>query len=280
MSIKNYKPYTPSRRTMSTTDFSTLTKKRPEKSLTKYKKQKAGRARTGTVTIRHRGGGNKRKHREIDFKQQDYDITAIVKAVEYDPNRSAFIALLTYSNGKKSYIIATKKMKVGDEIVSSRKKIEIKNGNRTILKHMPLGTEIHNVEIEVGRGAVRARSAGTYATVVAHDGEYTQIKFPSGEVRNVNSECSATIGTVSRGDHNNIVIGKAGRKRWQSKRPTVRGKAMNPVDHPHGGGEGRSPIGLRRPKTKWGKPALGVPSRKQVKFSDRFIIKPRKNRKK
>jgi large subunit ribosomal protein L2 len=277
MAIKSYKPTTPPRRYMTTIDFSVLTKKKPEKSLLLPPKKRGGKSKaTGMITVRHRGGGNKRKYRIIDFKRDKYDIKAKVIALEYDPNRSAFIALLQYEDGEKRYIIAPHQIKVGDEVISSKNKIEAKIGNRMLLKYIPLGSFVYDVELVPGKGARLVRSAGNLAQLIALEGKYAQLRLPSGEIRNILSSCSATIGQVSNPDHENIEIGKAGRKRWKGIRPTVRGKAMNPVDHPHGGGEGRSPIGLIHPKTPWGKPALGVKTRKKGKKSDKLIIKRRK----
>lgn len=277
MAIKTYKPITPSRRYMTTVDFSILTKKKPEKSLLLPPKRRTGRSKsTGEITVRHRGGGNKRKYRIIDFKRDKYDVKAKVSALEYDPNRSAFIALLQYEDGEKRYIIAPHQIKVGDEVISSKNKLEAKIGNRMPLKYIPLGSFIYDVELLPGKGAQMVRSAGNMAQLMALEGKYAQLRLPSGEIRNILSDCCATIGQVSNPEHENIEIGKAGRKRWKGIKPEVRGKAMNPVDHPHGGGEGRSPIGLIHPKTPWGKPALGVKTRKKGKASDKLIIKRRK----
>lgn len=277
MAIKSYKPTTPSRRYMKTVDFSILTEKRPEKSLLLPPKKRAGKSiSTGRITVRHRGGGSKKKYRLIDFKRDKYNMKAKISALEYDPNRSAFIALLKYEDGEKRYIIAPHQIKVGDEIVSSKEKLEAKPGNRMPLKHMPLGSFVYDVELLPGKGAQMVRSAGNLAQFMALEGKYAQLRLPSGEIRNVLADCFATIGQVSNPDYENIEIGKAGRQRWKGIRPTVRGKAMNPVDHPHGGGEGRSPVGLVYPKTPWGKPALGVKTRKKGKASDKLIIKRRK----
>jgi large subunit ribosomal protein L2 len=262
---------------MKTTDFSILTKKKPERSLVLPPRKRTGRSKsTGEVTMRHRGGGNHRKYRLIDFKRDKYDIAAEVSALEYDPNRNAFIALLKYQDGEKRYIIAPHSIKIGARLTSSKGKLEAKIGNRMPLKYMPLGSFVYDVELTPGRGAQMVRSAGNLAQFMAMEGKYAQLRLPSGEIRNVLASCFATIGQVSNPDYENIEIGKAGRKRWKGIRPTVRGKVMNPVDHPHGGGEGRSPIGLVHPKTPWGKPALGAKTRKKKKISDKLIIKRRK----
>jgi len=273
--IKFYKPTTPSRRKMSIVSTKELTKKRPERSLIKIKKKRSGRSR-GKITVRHQGGGEKRYYRIMDFKRNKFDIKAKVIALEYNPNCSAWIALLEYEDKEKRYIIAPNELKVGDEVMSSKSQAEIKVGNCLPLKCIPTGIVVHNVELQPGKGGKIIRSAGTAALIQAMEGKYTQLKMPSKEIRIVLSECLATIGRVSNVDHNNIRIGKAGRMRHMGIRPTVRGKAMNPVDHPHGGGEGQCPIGLKHPKTPWGKPALGVKTRKKKKWSNKFIIKRRK----
>lgn len=277
MPIKVYKPTTPARRKTSVLINKDAAKKRPEKSLTKIIKKKAGRSH-GTIAVRHKGGGAKRFYRIIDFKRNKFDIPAKVEAIEYDPNRNAAIALLKYEDGEKRYIIAPEGLKAGNEVVSSRSKTEIKAGNCMPLEHIPAGSVIHNVELMPGRGAGVVRSAGGSATVMGHEGKYVQIKMPSGEVRLFFKTCLATIGQVSNADFRNVRIGKAGRKRHMGIRPTVRGKVMNPVDHPHGGGEGRQPIGLVHPKTPWGKSALGVKTRKKNKWSDKFIVSRRKRK--
>lgn len=277
MSIKSYKPTTPSRRYITNIDFRELARKKPEKSLLRPLKKKAGRSKTqGRITIRHRGGGHKRKYRVVDFKRTRFEQEAEVRSIEYDPNRSAFIALIEYKDGKKSYILAADGLAKGDKIIASKNKQEARPGNRMPLKYYLPGNFVYNIELEPGRGGQIVRAAGSGAQIMSHEGKYTQIKLPSGEIRNVLSECLASCGRVSNPDHGNIVFGKAGRKRWKGIRPTVRGKAMNPVDHPHGGGEGRSPVGLVHPKTPWGRPALGVKTRKKGKKSDRLIIKRRK----
>lgn len=277
MAIKTYKPVTPTRRYLKTVDYSSLTKKKPEKSLTTEIKKRTGRSRsTGRITVRHRGGGNKRKYRIIDFKRNKYNIEAEIIALEYDPNRTSFIALLKYTDGEKRYVIAPNSLKVGNKVLSSEKKIEAQIGNRMPLKYIPMSTYIHDIEMVPGQGGKIARSAGSQVQLMALEGKYAQLKLSSGEIRNILSECMATVGQVSNIDHENIEIGKAGRKRWLGIRPTVKGKSMNPVDHPHGGGEGHSPIGLIHPKTPWGKPALGVKTRKRKRKSSKLIIKRRK----
>ena len=252
-----------------------LTKKKPEKGLLLPLKKRAGRARSGKITIRHRGGGVKRLYRILDFGEEKLGIPAKVIALEYDPNRSAFIALLQYQDGEKRYRLAPKDLKIGDEIVASDK-AEIKIGNRIKLKNIPVGTQIFNIELEPGKGGKLAKGAGTSAKVLAQEGKLTHLEMPSSEIRRIPQECFATIGQVSHAEHRFERIGKAGRTRLKGRRPVVRGTAMNPCDHPHGGGEGRSPIGLKYPKTPWGKPALGVKTRKKRKWTDKFIIKRRK----
>jgi large subunit ribosomal protein L2 len=276
MGIKIYKPTTAGRRKSSVDDFSDITKKEPEKSLIVIKKEKSGRNNQGRITVRHRGGGVKRFIRIIDWRQDKYDIPATIEAIEYDPARGARIALIKYKTGEKAYIIAPLGIKVGDEIMSSLNPIEIKVGNRMPLKYIPLGLMVHNVELQPKQGAKLARGAGVGVQIMAIEDKYAHLKLPSGEIRKVSKECSATIGLVSNPDYRLVRLGKAGRKRLKGKRPEVRGKAMNPVDHPHGGGEGHCPIGLKHPKTPWGKPALGVKTRKKHKYSDKFIIKRRK----
>lgn len=279
MAIKIYKPTTPSRRKMSVVSSIDLSKKKPEKRLTKAKKGKAGRGNTGRVTVRHKGGGAKRKLRTIDFKGDKFDIPAKVKTIEYDPNRNARIALLIYADGEKRYIIAPLGLKVGDEIFSSQKNFKLKIGNRYPLTLIPPGIMVHNVELETGKGGKLARAAGNGITLMVIEGKYAQLKMPSGEIRLVPKECLATIGQVSNPEHRSIRWGKAGRMRHKGIRPTVRGKAMNPVDHPHGGGEGGSPIGLKKgPKNIYGKKALGVKTRKAHRVSDKLIVKRRKKR--
>jgi len=276
--MKKYKPTTPSRRQMTTKDFSILTKKKPEKKLLKSLKKRAGRGNTGRITVRHKGGGSKRLYRIIEFGQKRLDIKAKVIALEYDPNRTAFLALLEYPDGEKKYIIAPNNLKVGDEIIFSEKAL-LSTGNRMKLKNILVGTIVHNIELEPGRGGKLARGAGTGATVLAHENEFCHLKMPSSEIRKILGECFASIGEVSCPEHRFVKIGKAGRSRHKGKRPTVRGSAMAVSDHPHGGGEGRAPIGLKHPKTPWGKPARGVKTRKKRKKSNKFIIKRRKKKK-
>ncbi len=275
MAIKRYQPNTPGRRHASVILEKGLSKKRPPKSLIQIIRKTGGRNQQGKITVRHRGGGHKRYYRIIDFKRALFDQPATVLTQEYDPNRSAFISLIQYPNGKKSYIIAPADLKEGDIIMSSKNKIEIKPGNRMPLKHIPLGIPIYDIELYPGSGGQIVRSAGNTASMMSLEGKYVQVRLPSGEIRNFYINCLATVGSVSNADYKNIRYGKAGRKRWLGIKPTVRGKVMNPVDHPHGGGEGRSPIGLKHPKTPWGKPALGVKTRKNKK-SNRLIIKHRK----
>ncbi|MDX1607645.1 MAG: 50S ribosomal protein L2 [Candidatus Spechtbacterales bacterium] len=277
MGVKRHKPTTPGRRGMITTDYGELTKKEPEKSLTRSLHRKKGRSH-GKISTRHKGGGSKRLYRDIDFKQDQVGDTLTIKALEYDPNRTAFIALVQNQEGVKRYILAYDKAKVGDELKIAEK-APIKPGNRMKIKNIPVGTLVHNIEIKPGRGGQMARSAGSYAKVMAHDEGHTQLTMPSTEVRVVSSNGFATIGTVSHSSHREEVVGKAGKNRRRGKRPHVRGSAMNPVDHPHGGGEGRAPVGLKYPKTPWGKNAYGVKTRKPNKYSDRYIIKRRKKKK-
>ncbi|WP_054697790.1 50S ribosomal protein L2 [Syntrophomonas palmitatica] len=274
MAIKKYKPTTPSRRQMTALSFAELTKKEPEKSLTQPLKSKAGRNAQGRLTVRHHGGGHKRLYRIIDFKRNRDDIPAKVAAIEYDPNRSANIALLHYADGRKAYIIAPNNLKVGDTVVSGPES-DIKVGNTLPLKAIPVGSLIHNIELRPGKGGQLVRSAGTVAQLMAKEGNYAHVRLPSGEVRLVHVNCRATIGQVGNLDHENVTIGKAGRSRWMGIRPTVRGSVMNPVDHPHGGGEGRAPIGRKYPVSPWGKIAIGGKTRKK-KPSDKMIVKKRK----
>ena len=277
MAVKSYKPTTPSRRQMTVTDFSVLSKVEPEKSLLAPVKSKSGRNSYGRITVRHRGGANRRKYRIIDFKRDKFDIPAQVMTLEYDPNRSAHIALLQYEDGEKRYIIAPNGLKVGDTVVSSTT-ADIKPGNALPLANIPVGTFIHNIELYPGKGAQLARAAGIMAQLMAKEGAYALIRLPSGELRNVPQECMATIGQVGNLEHENINIGKAGRKRHMGWRPTVRGSVMNPCDHPHGGGEGKSPIGRPGPVTPWGKPALGYKTRSKHNRSDKFIVKRRNDK--
>ena len=274
MAIKNYKPTTPSRRNMSVVDYSGLTKKAPEKSLLEPLKKKSGRNSYGRITVRHHGGGNRRKYRVIDFKRQKFDVKATVQSLEYDPNRTSFIALIQYEDGEKSYIIAPKGLKVGDTVVSG-KNADIKVGNALPLENIPTGTFVYNIELYPGRGAQFARAAGNMAQLMAKENKMALLRLPSGELRNVPIACMATIGEVSNEDHQNVKIGKAGRKRNMGIRQTVRGSVMNPNDHPHGGGEGKAPIGRPGPVTPWGKPTLGYKTRKKNKKSNKFIVKRR-----
>ncbi len=274
MAIKVYKPTTNARRNMSVTDYSGLSKVEPEKSLLAPIKKNAGRNSYGRITVRHRGGGNRRKYRIIDFKRQKFDVTGTVLTLEYDPNRSAFIALVQYEDGEKTYIIAPNGLKVGDKIVAGES-ADIKPGNALPLQNIPTGTFIHNVELYPGRGAQLARAAGNMAQLMAKENGLALLRLPSGELRNVPINCMATIGQVSNTDHENVKVGKAGRKRNMGWRPTVRGSVMNPNDHPHGGGEGKSPVGRPGPVTPWGKPALGYQTRAKKKASNKFIVKRR-----
>lgn len=269
-----YKPITPGRRQMTKEDFSILTKKEPEKSLLLRIPKSGGRSNSGRITVRHRGGGARKLYRMIDFGQEKLNIPAKVSAIEYDPNRTAFIMLLEYQDGSKRYRIAPHDIKVGDEVICADS-AELKIGNRMKLKNIPVGTQVYDIELQPGKGGQMARAAGSSATVVAHEGKYTHLSMPSGEVRKVLNECFASIGQVSRIGYKYKQLGKAGKTRHKGRRPTVRGSAMNPVDHPHGGGEGRAPIGLKYPKTPWGKPALGVKTRKR-RWTDKYIIKRRK----
>ena len=274
MAIKHYQPTTNGRRNMTTMDYSELSKVAPERSLLEPLKKNAGRNSYGRITVRHRGGGNRRKYRVIDFKRNRFDIPATVKTLEYDPNRSAFIALVEYEDGVKSYIIAPQDLKVGDVIVSGPN-ADIKPGNALPLANIPVGTFIHNIELYPGKGAQLARSAGNMAQLMAKENGMALLRLPSGELRNVPANCMATVGVVSNPEHANVNYGKAGRKRHMGVRPSVRGSAMNPVDHPHGGGEGKSPVGHAGPMTPWGKPALGLKTRKHKKASDKLIVKRR-----
>jgi len=273
MAIKNYKPTSPARRNMSVTDYSVLSKVEPEKSLLAPLNKKSGRNSYGRITVRHRGGGNRNKYRLVDFKRRNFDVVGIVKTLEYDPNRSAHIALVEYEDGTKSYIIAPVGLKIGYKVVSGPN-ADIKPGNALPLVNIPVGTFVHNVELYPGKGAQLARSAGNMAQLMAKENGMALLRLPSGELRNVPENCMATIGQVSNIDHENVKIGKAGRKRNMGWRPTVRGSVMNPNDHPHGGGEGKSPVGRPGPVTPWGKPALGYKTRKNTR-SDRLIVRRR-----
>ena len=277
MSIKFYKPTTNARRNMSVTDYSELSKVAPERSLLVSLKKNSGRNSYGRITVRHRGGGVRTKYRIIDFKRDKFDVPATVKSIEYDPNRSAFIALLEYEDGEKRYILQPVGLKVGDTVVAGTG-ADIKPGNALPLTNIPVGTVVHNVELYPGRGGQLARAAGNSAQLMAKEGGYALLRLPSSELRNVPVSCMATIGQVGNIDHENVKIGKAGRKRHMGWRPTVRGSVMNPNDHPHGGGEGKSPIGRPGPVTPWGKPALGYKTRKTKKSSDKLIIKRRNDK--
>ncbi len=274
MSIKLYKPTTNARRDMSVTDYSELSKVAPERSLLVPMSNKSGRNSYGRITVRHRGGGNRRKYRIIDFKRDKFGVAAEVLTLEYDPNRSAHIALVKYEDGEKRYIIAPAGLKVGDKVMAGPE-ADIKPGNALPLINIPTGTFVHNVELYPGRGGQLARAAGNAAQLMAKEGPYALLRLPSGELRNVPNGCMATVGVVGNTDHENVKIGKAGRKRHMGWRPTVRGSVMNPNDHPHGGGEGKSPIGRPGPVTPWGKPALGYKTRKTKKASDKLIVKRR-----
>ena len=274
MGIKVYKPYTPSSREKTCLDFSTLTKVKPEKSLVVSSHRARGRNNNGRITIRHKGGGHKRRYRLIDFKRNKVNIPGQVVSIEYDPNRNANIALINYSDGEKRYILHPEKLTVGSTILAGEKS-EIKIGNALPLANIPLGTDVHNIELLPGKGGQLVRAAGTSAKILAKENEYVILRLSSKEIRLFKQECFATIGRVSNSEIYNVVLGKAGRKRWLGVRPSVRGSVMNPVDHPHGGGEGRCPIGKPRPLTPWGKPALGIKTRKRKNKSDIFIIRSR-----
>ncbi|MEK9677976.1 MAG: 50S ribosomal protein L2 [Rhodospirillaceae bacterium] len=273
MALKNYKPTSPGRRSLVLVDKSDLWSGKPEKSLTEGLRSKGGRNNKGRITMRRRGGGHKRRYRVVDFKRQRYDVPATVERLEYDPNRSAFIALITYEDGEKSYILAPQRLQPGDTVISGER-VDIKPGNALPMSNIPVGTIIHNVEMKVGGGGQIARSAGTYVQLIGKDQGYAQLRLTSGEIRMVRAECMATIGAVSNPDQANTKLGKAGRKRWLGKRPQVRGVAMNPVDHPHGGGEGRT-SGGRHPVSPWGKPTKGKRTRNNKK-TDRLIMRRRK----
>ena len=277
MGIKKYRPYTPSRRHMTSSAFEEITKSTPEKSLVVALKKNSGRNNQGKITVRHRGGGYKVKYRMIDFKRNKDGIPATVASVEYDPNRTANIALLNYADGEKRYILAPTGLKVGDKLMSGET-AEIRIGNSLKMKDMPVGSTIHNLEMKPGKGGQLVRAAGMSAQLMAKEGKYATVKLPSGEMRLLPIDCRATIGQVGNDDHELIKIGKAGRKRHMGIRPTVRGSVMNPNDHPHGGGEGRSPIGRPNPCTPWGKPALGYKTRKKNKQSNKYIVRTRKQK--
>ncbi len=273
MALKTHKPTTPSRRGLVLVDRSRLWKGKPEKTLIEGKSQKGGRNNGGRITMRHKGGGHKRTYRHVDFKRAKFDMPATVERIEYDPNRTAYIALITYDDGEKTYILAPQRLEPGDKVVAADK-ADIKPGNAMPMRSIPVGTIIHNVEMKPGKGGQIARSAGTYVQLVGRDAGYAQLKLASGEMRRVRAECMATIGAVSNSDQQNIKLGKAGRNRWLGRRPTVRGVAMNPIDHPHGGGEGRT-SGGRHPVTPWGKPTKGKRTRNN-KATDKYIIRRRK----
>ncbi|MBQ7120666.1 MAG: 50S ribosomal protein L2 [Clostridia bacterium] len=277
MSIKVYKPTSNARRDMSVTDYSELSKVAPERSLLVSLKKNSGRNSYGRITVRHRGGGQRRKYRIIDFKRDKFDIPATVASIEYDPNRSSFIALLQYEDGEKRYILQPAGLKVGDTVLAGTS-ADIKPGNALPLTNIPVGTIVHNVELYPGRGGQLARAAGNSAQLMAKEGVYALLRLPSGELRNVPANCMATVGQVGNTDHENVKVGKAGRKRHMGWRPTVRGSVMNPCDHPHGGGEGKSPIGRPGPVTPWGKPALGYKTRNTKKSSDKLIVKRRNDK--
>ena len=275
MGIKTYRPYTPSRRNMTMSTFEEITKKTPEKSLLAKKKKNAGRNSYGRITVRHQGGGNRQKYRIIDFKRKKDDMPATVIGIEYDPNRTSNIALIKYEDGTLNYILAPLGLKDGDKVISGAKS-DIKIGNCLPIENIPVGTLIHNIELNPGQGGKLVRTAGGEAQLMAKEGKYAHVRLPSGEMRLVLAKCRATIGTIGNTDHGNIKLGKAGRKRHMGIRPTVRGSVMNPCDHPHGGGEGRAPVGHAGPLTPWGKPALGYKTRQKNKKSDKFIVKRRK----
>ncbi|AFZ45257.1 LSU ribosomal protein L2P [Halothece sp. PCC 7418] len=275
MSIRSYRPYTPGTRQATVSDFAEITRSKPEKSLTKYKHRKKGRNNRGVITSRRRGGGHKRRYRQIDFRRNKHNIPAEVISVEYDPNRNARISLVQYEDGEKRYILWPADLKVGDSIISGDD-APFEVGNAMPLSRIPLGTEVHNIELMAGKGGQIVRAAGTAAQVVAREKGYVTLKLPSREVRMVREECLATIGRVGNAEHRNLTLGKAGRARHLGRRPKVRGSVMNPVDHPHGGGEGRAPIGRPSPLTPWGKPTLGAKTRKAKKNSDKLIVRRRK----
>lgn len=277
MAMKHFKPYTPSRRNMTVSDFSEVTKKTPEKSLLAKKSKNAGRNSYGRITVRHQGGGNRQKYRIIDFKRAKDDMSATVLGIEYDPNRSANIALIQYEDGEKAYILAPQGLKDGDKVISGEA-VDIKAGNCMPISSIPVGTLIHNIELNPKQGGKLVKAAGQSAQLMAKEGKYAHVRLPSGEMRLVLSKCRATIGVIGNSDHENVKLGKAGRKRHMGVRPTVRGSVMNPVDHPHGGGEGRAPVGHAGPMTPWGKPALGYKTRNKKKQSNKFIVKRRNSK--
>ena len=275
MGMKHFNAYTPSRRNMTVSDFAEITKKTPEKSLLAKKKEKAGRNSYGRITVRHQGGGNRQKYRIIDFKRRKDNMEATVIGIEYDPNRSANIALIQYEDGEKAYILAPQGLTDGDKVISGET-ADIKVGNCMPIDSIPVGTLIHNIELNPGQGGKLVRTAGQSAQLMAKEGKYATLRLPSGEMRKVLAKCRATVGVIGNSDHENVKIGKAGRKRHMGWRPEVRGSVMNPVDHPHGGGEGKAPVGHAGPMTPWGKPALGYKTRNKKKSTNKFIVKRRK----
>ena len=275
MGIKTYRPYTPSRRNMTSLTNDEITKKSPEKSLLEVKKKNAGRNSYGRITVRHQGGGNRQKYRIIDFKRKKDNMEATVIGIEYDPNRTSNIALIEYADGERAYILAPVGLTDGDKVVSGEN-VDIKPGNCLPIENIPVGTLIHNIELNPGQGGKMVKAAGGEAQLMAKEGTYAHIRLPSGEMRLVRAKCRATIGTIGNTDHSNVKLGKAGRTRHMGVRPTVRGSVMNPVDHPHGGGEGRAPVGHSGPLTPWGKPALGYKTRKKNNRTDKYIVKRRK----
>ena len=275
MAMKHFKPYTPSRRNMTVSDFSEVTKKTPEKSLLAKKRKNAGRNSYGRITVRHQGGGNRQKYRIVDFKRDKDNMEATVIGIEYDPNRSANIALIQYEDGEKAYILAPQGLKDGDKVISGES-VDIKPGNCMPINSIPVGTLIYNIELNPKQGGKLVKAAGQSAQLMAKEGKYAHVRLPSGEMRLVMARCRATIGTIGNSDHENVKVGKAGKTRHMGIRPTVRGSVMNPCDHPHGGGEGRAPVGHAGPMTPWGKPALGYKTRKRNKKSNKFIVKRRK----
>ena len=275
MGIKTFRPYTPSRRNMTTLTNDEITKTTPEKSLLAKKKKNAGRNSYGRITVRHQGGGNRQKYRIIDFKRKKDNMEATVIGIEYDPNRTSNIALIQYEDGEKAYILAPVGLKDGDKVVSGEN-VDIKPGNCLPIENIPVGTMVHNIEINPGQGGKMVKAAGGEAQLMAKEGEYAHVRLPSGEMRLVRAKCRATIGTIGNTDHGNVKLGKAGRTRHMGVRPTVRGSVMNPVDHPHGGGEGKAPVGHSGPLTPWGKPALGYKTRKKNNRTDKYIVKRRK----
>ena len=277
MGIKTFRPYTPSRRNMTTLTNDEITKTTPEKSLLAKKKKNAGRNSYGRITVRHQGGGNRQKYRIIDFKRKKDNMEATVIGIEYDPNRTSNIALIQYEDGEKAYILAPVGLKDGDKVVSGEN-VDIKPGNCLPIENIPVGTLIHNIELNPGQGGKMVKAAGGEAQLMAKEGEYAHVRLPSGEMRLVRAKCRATIGTIGNTDHGNVKLGKAGRTRHMGVRPTVRGSVMNPVDHPHGGGEGRAPVGHAGPMTPWGKPALGYKTRNKKKLSNKFIVKRRNSK--